>query len=173
MLFLQVRTIKRLLCAVIEMNDRHHKWLIRLIYAISIATLLLIVCLGMFAYTADREVRKLQDSIKRIEESSDNAPNLPKNGYTPIKNIDYFDGEVGKNGQDSISTHTEKTVIKEVPIPGKDGKTPIKNVDYFDGKPGLMQETTVDIESCLLMTRYQGDESWTILAQLQKPCEVL
>lgn len=39
-----------------------------------------------------------------------------KDGYTPIKGVDYFDG---KDGAD-----------------GKDGYTPVKNVDYFDGKDG-------------------------------------
>lgn len=36
-----------------------------------------------------------------------------KDGYTPIKGIDYFDGKDGKDG--------------------KDGYTPIKGIDYFDG----------------------------------------
>ena len=40
-------------------------------------------------------------------------------GYTPIKGVDYFDGQDGKNGKD-----------------GEDGYTPVKGVDYFDGKDG-------------------------------------
>ena len=39
-----------------------------------------------------------------------------KNGYTPVKNIDYFDGKDG--------------------APGRDGYTPVKGIDYFDGAPG-------------------------------------
>lgn len=39
-----------------------------------------------------------------------------KDGHTPIKGIDYFDGAPGPAG--------------------KDGYTPIKGVDYFDGKDG-------------------------------------
>lgn len=42
-----------------------------------------------------------------------------RDGYTPRKNIDYFDGKDGKDGQN-----------------GRDGYTPQKNVDYFDGKDG-------------------------------------
>lgn len=48
-----------------------------------------------------------------------------KDGYTPIKGIDYKDGEKGADG------HT--------PIKGQDyfdGVTPIKGVDYFDGAEG-------------------------------------
>ena len=40
-----------------------------------------------------------------------------KDGYTPVKGKDYFDGEDG--------------------VDGKDGYTPIKGVDYFDGKDGV------------------------------------
>lgn len=43
-----------------------------------------------------------------------------KDGYTPIKGVDYFDGEKGEPGE-----------------AGKDGYTPIKGVDYFDGEPGI------------------------------------
>lgn len=39
-----------------------------------------------------------------------------KDGYTPVKGVDYFDGINGKDGAD--------------------GYTPIKGVDYFDGQPG-------------------------------------
>lgn len=39
-----------------------------------------------------------------------------KDGYTPVKGVDYFDGKDGKDG--------------------KDGYTPQKGVDYFDGKDG-------------------------------------
>jgi hypothetical protein len=42
-----------------------------------------------------------------------------KDGYTPVKGVDYFDGVDGKDGKD-----------------GHDGYTPIKGVDYFDGVDG-------------------------------------
>ena len=53
-----------------------------------------------------------------------------QDGYTPVKGVDYFDGEdsivPGPPGADSI-----------VPGPpgadGADGSTPVKGVDYFDG----------------------------------------
>lgn len=47
----------------------------------------------------------------------DGAPGA--DGYTPVKGKDYFDGQPGKDGSD-----------------GKDGYTPQKGVDYFDGQPG-------------------------------------
>ena len=43
---------------------------------------------------------------------------LPGNdGYTPVKGVDYFDGQDGKDGQDGA--------------PGRDGYTPVKGVDYW------------------------------------------
>lgn len=51
------------------------------------------------------------------------GPQGPKgnDGYTPVKGVDYFDGQ-----------------------PGKDGYTPIKGVDYFDGEPGVPGEPGAD-----------------------------
>lgn len=43
-------------------------------------------------------------------------------GYTPQKNVDYFDGKDGKDGAAGKD--------------GQDGYTPVKGVDYFDGKDG-------------------------------------
>ena len=61
-----------------------------------------------------------------------------EDGYTPVKGVDYFDGEKGEPGKDGY------TPIKGVDyfdgVSGKDGAdgyTPQKNVDYFDGKDGV------------------------------------
>ena len=53
----------------------------------------------------------------------DGAPG--KDGYTPVKGVDYFDGTPGKDGKNGTNGKD-----------GKDGYTPIKGVDYFDGEPG-------------------------------------
>ena len=143
--------------------DNNNKLLTTLIYVVSIATLLLIFCMGIMHYNTKSELMQMKNSIKKVEESSKAIPK-PKDGYTPIKDIDYFDGQDGKNGKDSVSTHTETVTVKETPAKdGKDGK---------DGKPGLTPEIYIDRESCLFMTRYKVDESWEIQAQLPKPCEV-
>lgn len=46
-------------------------------------------------------------------------------GYTPIKGVDYFDGERGPQGIQGIQG-----------IPGEPGYTPRKGIDYFDGAKG-------------------------------------
>ena len=51
-----------------------------------------------------------------------------KDGYTPQKGVDYFDGKAGEDGY---------TPVKGVDyFDGDDGYTPVKGKDYFDGKDG-------------------------------------
>ena len=69
-----------------------------------------------------------------------------KDGYTPVKGKDYFDGKDGKDGQagingidgrdgkDGANGRNGRDGIDG--RNGKDGYTPIKNKDYFDGKDG-------------------------------------
>lgn len=56
-----------------------------------------------------------------------------KDGYTPVKGVDYFDGINGADGKDGSDGQ-----------PGKDGYTPVKGVDYFDGAPGKDGKDGVD-----------------------------
>ena len=63
-----------------------------------------------------------------------------QDGYTPIKGVDYFDGKDGHTpikGVDYFDGKDGYTPIKGVDyVDGKDGYTPVKGVDYFDGTPG-------------------------------------
>lgn len=72
-----------------------------------------------------------------------------EDGYTPQKNIDYFDGKDGYTPQKGIDYFDGYTPVKGVDYkdgadgqPGKDGQngkdgyTPVKGKDYFDGEPG-------------------------------------
>ena len=56
-----------------------------------------------------------------------------RDGYTPRKGIDYFDGAPGKDGEPGRDGN-----------PGRDGYTPVKGVDYFDGAPGAPGEPGAD-----------------------------
>lgn len=80
------------------------------------------------------------DNIDKSVDNKVNSLNL-KDGYTPVKGVDYFDGQSvkGDNGKDAI------TPIKGIDYndgkdgsDGRDGKTPIKGEDYFDGKTPIM-----------------------------------
>jgi hypothetical protein len=60
-----------------------------------------------------------------------------KDGYTPVKGVDYVDGKDGYSpikGVDYFDGKDGYTPIKGVDyVDGKDGYTPVKDVDYFDG----------------------------------------
>lgn len=58
-------------------------------------------------------------------------------GYTPIKGVDYFDGEKGEKGDKGDPGYTPvKGVDYHDGEKGNDGYTPVKGIDYFDGKDG-------------------------------------
>jgi hypothetical protein len=57
----------------------------------------------------------------------DGAPG--KDGYTPVKGVDYFDGEPGKDGSDGKDG--APGAAGKDGVDGKDGKTPVKGTDYW------------------------------------------
>ena len=84
-------------------------------------------------------------------------------GYTPQKNVDYFDGKDGKDGQNG---QDGKTPVKGVDyFDGKDGYTPIKGVDYFDGKDGQNGQDG--------KTPVKGTDYWTASDKSQMVSDVL
>lgn len=74
-----------------------------------------------------------------------------KDGYTPVKGVDYFDGK------NSISTYTTETVVKEVAINGKDG------VDGKNGNDGLTPELRCNIEKNRWEVRYSQESIYEVL----------
>lgn len=86
----------------------------------------------IFTFLEEEQANYLNEMKQSLESDLNKFKAQIKNGYTPAKGIDYFDGEKGNDAD-------EKKIIKEVVKqikPPKDGKTPKKGVDYFDGKPG-------------------------------------
>lgn len=83
-----------------------------------------------------KKVNLLESKVSELENKVPIIPDV-KDGYTPIKNIDYFDGEPGKpgkngktpkKGEDYFTPEEVKQFKKEV--------TPKKGKDYDDGKDG-------------------------------------
>ena len=74
-----------------------------------------------FAYNAEASANRAETAAEQAELSVQNALAEAKasgefdgaDGYTPVKDVDYFDGK-----------------------DGNDGYTPQKNVDYYDGEDG-------------------------------------
>lgn len=96
---------------------------------ILITILIILIIISIFLQLESKvDVQlKIKEAISSIEK--------PKDGYTPIKGVDYIDGItpvkgkdyqdgisiVGKDGNDSVSTQKETTIIQQVPVNGKDG----------------------------------------------------
>ena len=60
-----------------------------------------------------------------------------QDGYTPQKNVDYFDGAKGEKGDPfTYDDFTEEQLAALKGERGQDGYTPRKNIDYFDGAKG-------------------------------------
>ena len=55
-------------------------------------------------------------------------------GHTPVKGVDYFDGEKGDKGDPF--TYADFTQEQLEALKGADGYTPQKGVDYSDGADG-------------------------------------
>ena len=78
-----------------------------------------------------RKVNLLETEISMVKESLKKIPKATNgsDGYTPIKNIDYFDGKDGKAGKDGKDG-----------IDGKDGKPGKDGINGKDGSPDTPQE---------------------------------
>ena len=62
-----------------------------------------------------------------------------EDGYTPRKNIDYFDGKIGPQG-----------------LPGKDGYTPQKGVDYWTPSDKNEVQTYIDAKTNVIKSDVEG-----------------
>lgn len=144
------------------MNDQQYKKIMRLFTVAWFSVLFVLLILILLSSRGEAKMRqyideKIQTVSLQQAKVLESLPE-PRDGYTPIKGVDYFDGRSGTNGTNTTSIHTEKTIvehtIEQVPIKGEDGRTLEVQVNPL----------TNDFEK-----RYVGDEFWQILI----PCEKL
>lgn len=76
----------------------------------------------------EARVLEFMDEINEARVNGDLKGEPGKDGYTPIKGVDYFDGKDGYTPQKGVDYFDGKN--------GEDGYTPVKGKDYFDGKDG-------------------------------------
>lgn len=105
----------------------------------------------------------LSNVIKSNINDKINSLNL-KDGYTPVKGIDYFDGQ-SVPGNTGASGYT--------PVLGKDyfnGKTPEKGVDYNDGVDGMTPIIRCNTTKNRWETSYNNGVSYQVsLDEFKKP----
>lgn len=154
--------------------DKEIKRLKRFI-KISWALLLLFVValVAYFSYqvgTLKRELALVSNTQPTVIQGINGQNGLQ--GIQGVAGINGKDGAPGKSGKDgksvtasqiasAVSTyltlHPVKTVAGAQGEAGKDGVTPVLKVDT---------------STCSLQTQLSGDDGWSVLAQLPKPCEV-
>jgi hypothetical protein len=116
-------------------NNRHALWvtwtlLVLIIILVVVRLFIDIKRQGLLDQTTKTYIEKVvTDKIKTIEIPKNGVDGL--NGYTPVKGVDYFDGEKGKNG-----------------------------VDGKDGKDGRNPELRCDILNNRWLVRYNPAENW-------------
>lgn len=87
-----------------------------------------------------------------------------KDGYTPVKGIDYFDGT---NGMNSISFVQATTVVKEVPLIGEKGADGEDGADGKDGIDAPFQESRFNTATGNYETKLSTSRFWDIAI----PCD--
>lgn len=92
-----------------------------------------------------------------------------RDGYTPIKNVDYFDGEMGlrglqgPKGESGTNTVTLQPIYSNVPVPGPQG---VDGPQGLPGAPGLtvfVQQLPTGEWQC----RRGSDTLWVPIAECQ------
>lgn len=143
---------------------------------------ILLVCLLLLSVAVNIVLFVRQDEVKReirhsvSEEIAKVKIPQPKDGYTPVKNLDYFDGQNGINATDKQVKQAVDQYFKENPpqvINGSNGYTPQKGVDYFDGNPG--QDGITPLVRCNTTknrweVRYGLDQAWQLLNNEKVKC---
>jgi len=90
-----------------------------------------------------------------------------KDGKTPVKGIDYFDG---KNGINAVSFSVTTTIVKDIPLLGERGEA---GKDGRDGIDAPYQDIRINTETGDLESKLSSDRTWNVLiscSQLQVGC---
>lgn len=146
------------------------KYLNIILWVVTIIAIVVAILAVYRTTQKEDELRSLKDVIKTVVQKEVASIGLrlpePKDGYTPRKNIDYFDGKPGENGRDGkdgqnvTDAQVDKAVkkyFKENPIVVKDG------VDGKDGSDGITPEIRCNAVRNRWEIRYGIEEAWQVL----------
>ena len=135
-----------------------------------------IVLLALLNVATLLYVSQTKNELALLSESIDNKTSQVvvyegKNGYTPVKGKDYFDGAAGIN---AMSYTVSNTVIKELPIIGPQGPAGNNGVDGINGQDAPIQEIRINPETGDLQSKMSNERYWSVLVlcrQLQVGCK--
>jgi len=118
----------------------------------------------MIADLKQSQDQKIESTIERMIRDI-----TPKDGYTPVKGIDYFDGKKGDKGDNAISTFETETIIEQVPLPGSTGDKGEKGDSGQNGATPLLR---CNADRNRWEVRYGVDEKWRLLNNETVACTV-
>jgi len=163
--------------AVTDMDDKQYKRLMRIFGTLS--TLLLIVLLAILFVVIRYPRTEIERYIGQKGDPGKSAYALAvDNGYTGnvaewLQSLKGKDGTNGLDGTNGVDGQPATPQVQVQPIPAAPTQpTPAKGERGDAGSPGRQLQITVDPLTCVLESRYEGDDTWQPLAQLQSPCEV-
>lgn len=146
------------------MNKRYR----RLRQIVLLSWVLLFLALAGMVYILSIKINTLDRYIAEVDDVTRLEPKNGKDGYTPIKNVDYFDGQDGRNGRDGVgrdgkdgSSCTTTQVPNGAMISCTDGTTSFV-ANGRDGKDGAPAR---ELEPCMV----RGTESigWRFVGTLR------
>jgi hypothetical protein len=144
------------------------------ISTISTISIGILALFSIFTFIQNMSTRQEIATIQNLVES--NPPKIVyvkgENGYTPIKGIDYKDGNNGKN---AVSYSVTNTVVKEVPLmpelPKNNYQLWLENGntgtidDFFNSLKGetVYQNSRVNDVTKDVETKLSNQRTWTVL----------
>lgn len=89
-----------------------------------------------------------------------------KDGYIPIKGIDYSDGKDGINGKNGVNGQDGQSIVGPVGPTGPSGPQGDRGEAGEPGAPARAEEQQCTGTPPQIQHRYQGDDGWTTLYYL-------
>lgn len=127
-------------------------------HVLVLTSIVLLLVLGIVAW-GSIEISRLRSVVASIEIPQAINGIDGKDGYTPIKGVDYIDGN---DGRDSLSTTTivKEPIYTNIPIPGPKGE---KGDKGEQGSPGQTIVLRINPITLLSECRFLGDIDWQSL----------
>lgn len=137
-------------------NSRYKRFVVLIIFVIILLSVVIGLLYAILQKPRDIQVQYYAGRDGKDGQSIVGAPGTP--GLRGLPGI----GIAGKDGTNANTI--VQTIITNVPVPGEKGDTGV------GGDKGLQLILKVDPITCILSSQYEGDDLWTTLAHLPKPC---
>lgn len=131
-------------------------------------SLVVLSCLAVLNFSVTSQSLSKNEELQTIIKENPNKIVYvqAKDGKTPVKGVDYFDGA---NGLNAVSFSITNNIVKEVPLIGEKGADGVNGKDGANGKDGQTQQIRINPDTGDLENKYSDWWVWNILI----PCSEL